>query len=135
MAHTARAILVVDDDRELLVMLRRLLEHDGYRVLTADDAHSALEACERELPCLVFADLMMPKVDGETFLRELRLRLGTSIPPVVILSASALRDDVARRLGVAASIGKPFDLDDVREVVAQHCRDHQRDPRPHDEID
>ena len=112
-------ILVVDDDPDLLNMLERLLSHDGYEVVTAQSGKLALAACEEELPCLIIADLMLPHMDGEQLLGEFRRRYGDAAPPVALLSASAVRDEIAEKMHAAASIAKPFDMDEIRDVVSR----------------
>lgn len=113
-------ILVLDDDPDLLELVRRALEHEGWRVVTAPDAETAFAAFERERPCLMFVDLMLPHVDGESFLEQLRGRWG-QIPPVVLLTASEARVRVAERLEADATLAKPFDLADVRALARAHC--------------
>jgi DNA-binding response OmpR family regulator len=61
---SARTILVVDDEREITEVVRRYLEQDGFRVLTAADGKSALAAFHAEKPHLVILDLMLPEIDG-----------------------------------------------------------------------
>ena len=112
-----KRVLVVDDDKEILVLLERVLRADGYEVVTTTDGAEALLACEREPFALILLDLMMPKMDGEMFLGRLRAKLGAKTPPVVVLSASSKRADVARAYGAAATLEKPFELEDVRELV------------------
>ncbi len=112
-------ILVVDDDEEVVALLVRLLEHDGRHVRGATGPKEALAIAELEPPALVLTDLMMPYMDGESFLAALGARLRERMPPVVIISASIERRDAGRRLGAAAVIEKPFDPDDVRDVVAR----------------
>ena len=62
-------------------------------------------------------DLMMPKMDGETFLGRLHERFGDDAPPVVVVSASSERAEVARSHGAVGTLEKPFELEDVREMV------------------
>src|SRR5687768_18502616 len=85
-------------------MMARYLGYLGYRVETAADAGAAMRICETDHPCLIFADLMLPHVDGEAFVEELRDRFGDAAPPVVVLSASLIRNDIARRVGAAATL-------------------------------
>jgi CheY-like chemotaxis protein len=114
-------ILVLDDDPDLLKMVERVLAHDGRSVVTATDPVAALELYERARPCLVVVDLMLPHMDGEEFLQALVRRFGDPRPPVIILSASAVRSEVASRVGAEASLGKPFEIDDLRDMVARFC--------------
>jgi DNA-binding response OmpR family regulator len=60
---------------------------------------------------------MMPELDGEQFLVELHGRFPDARPAVVLVSASAIREEVAGRLAVDASLSKPFDTSELREVV------------------
>ena len=115
-------MLVVDDDPDVVELLRRVLVGDGWEVMTAQNGDEALARCDENMPSIVLVDLMMPKMDGQEFLRLLRARYGVASPPVVVVSASWLRTEVAREGGVVASIPKPFDLDDVRDTVDQILR-------------
>lgn len=114
-------VLVVEDDPDLRELIVRTLRHAGYVVREACDGEQALEACA-ELPDLILADLMMPQMDGETFLSTLRQRVPDFDVPVVLLSASAARDEVATRLGVRTVLSKPFDVADLQELVAELVR-------------
>lgn len=114
-------ILVVDDDAEVVALIKRLLEREGHRVCGATGPREALAIAEIDPPCLVLTDLMMPHMDGESFLVSLRARLGDRTPPIVVVSASMERRDAAKRMGAVAVIEKPFDPDDVRDVVARFC--------------
>jgi DNA-binding response OmpR family regulator len=72
-------------------------------------------------------DLMLPVEDGEMFLREFRRRWRHSKVPVILLSASTARTDIARRLSVEASLPKPFFAEDLRDLVTTLTREPARD--------
>ncbi len=115
-------ILVVDDDPDVCALLRRALAGDGaYEVEVALDGHIALAFCAQRMPQLVLLDLMMPQMDGEHFAMTLRERFGKATPPIILLSASQIRAQVAESLGAAGAVEKPFDLDELRETIAQIC--------------
>ena len=99
-------------------MLKVLLEQDGHTVVAVGDAQSALTQCDVQLPDLMLVDLMLPIEDGEMFLREFRRRWRHEEVPVIVLSASSARNDIARRLAVEATLAKPFFAEDLRELVA-----------------
>jgi CheY-like chemotaxis protein len=109
-------ILVVDDDPNLLLLMKEALSSRLYRVATAKDGVEALERLEEELPQLILLDMRMPVMDGWTFTKVLRERHGRSIPVVVITAAedSTLRAD---EVGADADLGKPFDLQQLYDVV------------------
>ena len=102
-------ILIVDDEPDILLMLRLNLEADGHEVLMAADGEKALERIEAEAPELVVLDVMMPVLDGWGVLERLQRR--DDAPPVVVVSAKVGGDDVAHaiRLGACEYITKPFD--------------------------
>ena len=114
-----KTILVLDDDPSLRHMLQVLLEQDGHAVITAGDVQSALAQCKVQLPDLMVVDLMLPIEDGEMFLREFRRRWRHEEVPAIVLSASSARHEIARRLGVEATLSKPFFAEDLRELVAR----------------
>jgi len=100
-------IMVVDDDRDLLKIINRTLELEGYAVSTATDGKAALALVEERNPDLIILDIMMPEVDGFQVLELLRERYNT---PVIMLSAR--REPVllqkALVLGADDYISKPF---------------------------
>jgi len=102
-------ILIVDDEPDILLMLRLNLEADGHEVLMAADGEKALERIDAEEPELVVLDVMMPVLDGWGVLEQLQRR--DDAPPVVVVSAKTGGDDVAQaiRLGACDYITKPFD--------------------------
>jgi DNA-binding response OmpR family regulator len=122
---TKKTILVLDDDPSVRHMLEVLLEQDGHAVIAAGDVRSALAQCAVDLPDLMVVDLMLPVEDGEMFLREFRRRWRHTEVPVILLSASTARNEIARSLGVEATLPKPFLAEDLRELVATLSRDRE----------
>ncbi|MEM9190454.1 MAG: response regulator [Myxococcota bacterium] len=110
----------MDDDIDVLKIVGRVLTHEGYAVSTHADPRDALAECEANPPDLIFTDLMLPRMDGETFIQRVRAAVAEP-PPIIILSASGIRVEVAERQKVAASLGKPFELNDIRDLATQMC--------------
>jgi len=113
-----KTVLVLDDDPSVRHMLQVLLEQEGYAVVAAGDVRSALAQCKVQLPDVMVVDLMLPVEDGEMFLREFRRQWREVNVPVILLSASSARNEIARRLGVERTLSKPFLAEDLREAVA-----------------
>ncbi len=108
-------ILVVDDEKKMVDLVRAYLERDGYQVVEAADGHQALDVFHRTLPDLLILDLMLPEIDGLEVCREIRR---TSDVPIIMLTA---RDDdtdklIGLELGADDYITKPFS---PRELVAR----------------
>lgn len=110
-----QSILVVDDDRELLRMLNRLLELEGYNVATAANGRAAVALLDEYQPDLVILDIILPELDGFQILNLIRQR---SEVPVIMLTAkceaTTLRD--ALLAGAEDCVKKPFR---TRELLAR----------------
>jgi two-component system chemotaxis response regulator CheY len=110
-----KTCLVVDDSSVIRKVARRILEGMQFEISEAEDGAQALEMCRRDLPDAVLLDLNMPKMDGMTFLKEMRNLPGGSRPKVVFCT---IEHDVAHitrvlRAGADEYIMKPFD----KEIV------------------
>jgi two-component system, OmpR family, alkaline phosphatase synthesis response regulator PhoP len=108
-------ILIVDDQKKMVKMLKTCLEKEGYSTVEAYDGEEALEQFRLEQPDLVLLDVMMPRLDGLEFCRRVREKAKT---PIIIISAKSEETDklVGLDLGADDYITKPFSL---REMVAR----------------
>ena len=109
-------ILVVEDDQSVASLLQGVLGSYGYDVELADDL-SVLQASREHLPDLILLDLLMPVVSGDEAARELHELPETSDIPIVLMSGAPDVEQRAAELGVAGFLHKPFDLDDLLDVV------------------
>ncbi len=109
-------ILVVDDELQIVRVLRSYLEQNGYRVLTASNGKDALFIARQEKPDLVILDLMLPQMDGLEFTR--RVRAEQPLLPIIMLTARVEEADrvIGLELGADDYVTKPFS---PREVVAR----------------
>ncbi|GIV00979.1 MAG: hypothetical protein KatS3mg014_2594 [Actinomycetota bacterium] len=116
---TATSVLVVDDEPQVVWMLRFSLEAEGYRTLEARDGRAALEEIRQHRPDLVLLDVMMPVLDGWAVLEELQAIPEQERPRVVVVSARAsLRDRAkAAELGADAFVAKPFNVEDLLDLL------------------
>lgn len=114
----ARAtVLVIEDDATLRRVIQLALTREGYDVVIAANGRQALTRISERRPDLILLDLHLPVMDGGEALAELRAQ-GLAIPVVLMTSRFAIRDaaDQHQPDGV---LGKPFDLDELRDVVAR----------------
>jgi len=114
----AETILVVDDDLDILELLKMNLEPDGYEVRTESDGKQAVETATLDPPDLILLDVMMPHKDGFQVIEELKNIEDTKTVPVILLTARGQTEDKVQGLDAGADdyITKPFDL---REVTAR----------------
>lgn len=108
-------ILVVEDERLIVGLLKETLEAEGYRVATALNGRDALQFALRETPHLIILDIMLPGIDGYEVIRQLRSHPKTMHVPIVILSALGRVADRTRAYDsdVDGYITKPFDTDEL----------------------
>jgi DNA-binding NarL/FixJ family response regulator len=111
-------LLLIDDDPNLVLLVKDYLELRGYLVITAKNGRDALKVLEKELPRLIICDVMMPEMDGYTFVKKVRDNPQTSWLPILFLSAKGQIQDRVAGLSNGADVYmvKPFEPD---ELVAQ----------------
>ena len=119
-------ILIVDDEAHIRMLIGQTLEEledDGVEFLTAENGESALEIIQKEMPQLVFLDVMMPKMNGMEVCRRVKKELGLDNVCIVLLTAKGQETDRQKGLDVGADVymTKPFDpevlLNKAREVL------------------
>ena len=119
-ATSAPVIVVVEDDHDSRVLLRSLLEAEGYTVESAADGRVAIQLLSSlpAVPKLVIVDLNMPVMDGWELIAYLRQHPELSTIPVGIQSAD---EDSTLPDGVAFVLNKPIDVNALLAVVRHHC--------------
>ena len=111
-------VLLVDDEPDILLMLRMSFEDEGHEVVMAADGKMGLEKLDEHAPDVVVLDMMMPVIDGWGFLQG-RADRGAAVP-VVVVSAKSDPEHARRalELGAVEYVTKPFDLDRLIATVA-----------------
>jgi two-component system alkaline phosphatase synthesis response regulator PhoP len=111
-------VLVVEDEKNILELVKYNLEQEGFRVLTASKGNAGLETALRERPALVVLDLMLPEMNGLEICKTLRQNEKTQLTPIIMLTAKGTESDkvVGLELGADDYITKPFS---PRELVAR----------------
>src|SRR4029077_11750038 len=114
-----KQVLIVDDEPNLRRILSAQLTRDGYDVLTAEDGEQGLHLLREHHIDLVITDLKMPKVDGMTLLRR-ALEEEPELPIILITAHGTIDTAVeALKLGAFDFVTKPFDKDEVRQIVGK----------------
>ena len=133
---TKEAILLVEDDPDIVELVRMNLAREGYRVFTAEDGERGLEeACERR-PALVLLDLMLPRLDGLEVCKRIRQNAELAETPVVMLTAKGEESDIVLGLELGADdyLTKPFSpkelLARIRSVLRRNRRAKDRTGKP-----
>lgn len=124
------SVLVVDDDVRILRLLQRILELEGYQVLTATDGEAALDIFDKETPDLVLLDIMLPGMDGYTICRHIR---EFSEVPIIMVSIKDHDEEKVEGLNAGADdyVSKPFSAGElVARVRAKLRRSRLWDEHP-----
>ncbi len=116
-SRVAKKILVVDDQYGIRVLLNEILQKDGYQMFQAANGVQALKIVEDEVPDLVLLDMKIPGMDGLEILK----RIKEIKPNVDVMMMTAYGElnmiNEALNLGAINHFAKPFDIDDVRNVI------------------
>ena len=111
--------LVVDDDPSIRDLLAEELRYRGYSVIIARNGSEALDCLHVMTPDVIVLDLMMPVMDGWTFIERYRNHAGRRAAPIIAVSAEGDLPPGYESLGVTAFLRKPFDLNELANCIAQ----------------
>jgi DNA-binding response OmpR family regulator len=123
---TKEKILIIEDEKDLVRLIRYNLEKEKYRVTTARDAETGLKLARSSKPDLILLDIMLPKMDGLEFLKVMRSEIDV---PILLLTAKRSEMDriLGLKLGADDYIVKPFSLGELQARIAGHLRrSHQQ---------
>ncbi len=114
----SKQLLLIDDDPNLILLVKDYLEFRGYQVITAENGREALEVLDRQIPDMIICDVMMPEMDGYALVQHIRQDSRTNWIPVLFLSAKGQSQDRVKGLNTGADVYmvKPFEPE---ELVAQ----------------
>ena len=121
----SKRILLVEDEKNIILGLRTCLDAAGYQVEVVEDGEAALAAVHREKPDLVLLDLLLPKVDGFEVLSTMKNDHNLKQIPVIVLTAKAEEEDRRRALdlGANAYMTKPFRQQELWDILKKYLPD------------
>ncbi|MDH1901517.1 Hpt domain-containing protein [Comamonas aquatica] len=116
-------VMVVDDSITVRRVSQRLLQREGYRVVTAADGLQALEQLQEELPCVVLSDIEMPRMDGFDLLRNIRAQARLQHLPIIMITSRMAQKhrDLAMELGANHYLGKPYSDEELMGLVHHYA--------------
>jgi len=115
-----KRILIIDDEPHIIKVIKSRLEINDYEVITASDGEEGMEKVKTDSPDLIVLDMLMPKMDGYTFVRELK-NTGKKIP-VIVLTAKHEVEGTFIEGEVKECILKPFQPDDLLNKINKHLK-------------
>ena len=119
LSDTRTKILIVDDELDTLLPLKRALEMEDFNVIEAQDGIEAQEKVRDENPDLVLLDLMLPKINGFEVCQRLKHDEATSFIPIIMLTAKGETSDKVEGIEIGADdyVTKPFNLDELKARI------------------
>ncbi len=115
-------VLVLDDEHAYTKVMSMVLREYGFDPVPANSAEDAWELLDRVTPDLVLLDVMMPNIDGITFLNELRAHVRLRVVPVLVVTAYTETREQALNAGASGYLTKPFSAEQLRESIGQFLR-------------
>jgi DNA-binding response OmpR family regulator len=119
MNKTANRILVLDDDPDIGIMIKIMLEYKGYSVILADRAEKAEEIIKAEDISLLIMDMLLSGVNGTDICTELKKNPLTASIPIMMISAHPNAKQICMDAGVDDFISKPFDMPDILSKISR----------------
>ena len=121
--QTKEKILIVEDEKDLVKLIKYNLEKEKFRVTSARDAETGLKMVRQTKPDLILLDIMLPKMDGLEFLRTIRPEVDI---PIILLSAKRSEMDriLGLKLGADDYMVKPFSIGELQARITGHLRRH-----------
>jgi len=125
-ASNNRTIIVIDDEHAFCDVVCEILDALGYNTRQAYNAHQAITLLQEITPDLILTDVMMPELDGLTFIRQLRSEPKWSEIPIIIVSAKATKADrdAAEDAGADGYLIKPFSSLELEELITSTLSTH-----------
>lgn len=116
-----RKILVVDDSPTDLLKIKQIVSSAGHQVITAQSGEEAIETAQRELPDMIFMDVIMKQVNGFKACKTITKEPATQHIPVILVSSKSQKADHmwAKTQGATALVGKPYEPEQILEQLAR----------------
>ena len=117
----SKLIMIVDDDRMTVELVKRRLEENGYATLTASDGQEALNLLATKTPDLIILDVEMPNMNGYTFIVEKNKIPACTKVPVIVSTSHQETQPLFARHGVHSYLIKPLNMQDLLKRITEIC--------------
>ncbi|NER37587.1 MAG: response regulator transcription factor [Oscillatoria sp. SIO1A7] len=123
-----KRLLLIDDDPNLILLVKDYLEFRGYEVIAAENGRKAMDILQEEIPDMIICDVMMPEMDGYAFVKQIREDPNINWIPVLFLSAKGQSQDRVKGLNTGADVYmvKPFEPEELVAQVESSLKQYKR---------
>ncbi|WP_129595898.1 response regulator [Anaerophilus nitritogenes] len=118
-------ILIVDDEKNILLTLKMYLQKMGYDIQVAMDGIEAIEKAQEYMPNLIFLDILLPKMNGYLVCEALKEEVMTKSIPIIFMSAKTQKEDIAKAFAVGGNeyLVKPFTLEQIKKIIDKYMKE------------
>ena len=117
-----KKVLIIDDDPTILEAIKLTLELEDYKTQTVSDCEKAIEISKTYIPDVILLDLLLSGNNGCSIAKELKEETETKNIPIIMISAHPNAKNMAKLAGADDFIAKPFDIDDLLNIVKKHAK-------------
>jgi DNA-binding response OmpR family regulator len=113
-------ILIIDDDKAILEVMKLILQEKGYSVITISDSYLAEDYIHQHLPQMIFVDFWMAGLNGKKIVTQLKSNDDSKAIPVIMISANHEVKKIANEINADDFLAKPFDIIDLTKIVEKY---------------
>lgn len=117
-----RKILIAEDDKAIIDVVKIILEGEGFEVLMADHGEAVHQKIKEHVPDMVFLDIWLYGEDGGEIAKEIKSEQQTKQIPVVLMSANNETEKITKSVGADDFLLKPFNIDDLLYIVRKYIK-------------
>jgi DNA-binding response OmpR family regulator len=116
----AHKILIAEDDKAIVEVVKIILDEAGYTTSTIEDSDSVVKVVEQKKPDLILLDIWLSGEDGGEIAKILKSQEKTKKIPIIMISANNETEQIAKDAGADGFLKKPFDINDLLNIVKTH---------------
>lgn len=118
-----KTVLIAEDDKAILEVVKLILENDGYNTVSSDNEEEIHNIIKKEPPHLILLDIWLSGYDGGEIARDLKHSDKTKHIPIIMISANNETQKITKEVGADGFLLKPFDIDDLLKIVKKHIKE------------
>jgi len=116
-----KKILVAEDDKSILEVIKIILEGEGYQIYSTDEKDTIFSIIEKNRPSLILLDIWLSGYDGGLIAKDLKSKNRTKDIPLIMISANNDTPKITKEVGADDYLQKPFDIDKLLDLVKKHA--------------
>jgi CheY-like chemotaxis protein len=120
-----KKILIIEDEKNIILLLKMFLEHDGFEVFTAGNGFDGIKIAQESNPDLILLDIVLPGINGYLVCKNLKEDEKTKDIPIIVISARTSKDDIEKIFSFGAQyyIAKPFSLPQIKQLILKYLQE------------